>query len=199
MILDISDRCKHGRHDLCNGGEQGEEGVDGGGFSCTCDCHGRRKMSIELSKCPSCENEAYSVPQSEYGGLRGICKKCDFRGPVRDTPDKAALAWNEMCECIRVGKDIMGGFPDGYHMVGHPYRKAWRDCRDDGYLLFRVDIERFPAPVLDPLDPLDPLDVLRNWKEWITVAESTIRQEQLLRDTDIILAQAPDAAEGRAE
>ena len=117
-------------------------------------------MSIELSKCPC--GGAVKIS----GGTKrfGWCYICGMSGPDKTTEDEAALAWNEMCEQIRVGKAVFEAIPEGWELVrvGRGLlEKEWFLCGEgitqsaiNRPSAFVAVIQKVPAPVLDPLDVL---------------------------------------------
>lgn len=62
---------------------------------------------IELTKC-ECGS------QVNYGEklILVVCPKCGLSGPWRETCNEAGIAWNELCERLRVGKDVIKAVHD---------------------------------------------------------------------------------------
>ncbi len=138
-------------------------------------------MSIELSKC-NCGGEVQIA-----GGLKrfGHCHTgCGICGPEKDTDDEAALAWNELCEQIRVGKVMLKAIPDGFE-----WDTSWSIMEHiEGPLIYRcLAIRPAPAPVLDPLD------VLRECKNTIlgNLHPDCKEGKATVEHINTVLAQAP--------
>ncbi len=93
---------------------------------------------IELRNCPICGTEPIVANYPDVFWVECPNAECHIHGPLRLSRNAADLAWNEMCEHLRIGKVLFDSAPKGTIFDDDEEELMWeRDGSNDWKLTVR--------------------------------------------------------------
>jgi len=116
---------------------------------------------MKTTKCELCGSETLMAYYPILFRVECMSAECHLTGPLRESEELAAQDWNDLCEWIRVGKEMLALVSAGmqlgviqiHEMCDEETQREWS----------QVVVELEPIPEAPP----DPLDVLRECKEYV--------------------------------
>ena len=121
----------------------------------------------ELSKCP-CGYDA-TIKSRPCGCdatyFWGQCTYCGIAGRLRNIQEGAIVDWNQLCEEIRVGREMVGVMPDGWRFVrmGAPVagNAVFNQCNPKQPIIMNEGWEKESHIIIEPIpQPLSKDDGL---------------------------------------